>query len=118
MLKRSHPPVPSHSKQPSSLGFLQLQRLLADSEWTKKATEVIRQHLEKEESEWEYGLLKQALRITLNSRKKTPPSLLVSYNEAGTMKTFIVADSIHVRCNNDSRVVLGYLMQLIGCYYA
>ncbi|XP_076808784.1 uncharacterized protein LOC143451900 isoform X1 [Clavelina lepadiformis] len=151
MLKRSHPPVPSHSKQPSSLGFLQLQRL-ADSEWTKKATEVIRQHLEKEESEWEYGLLKQdpssekklnlflrsqkqlwptrktnlfhaiqtvnALRITLNSRKKTPPSLLVSYNEAGTMKTFIVADSIHVRCNNDSRVVLGYLMQLIGCYYA
>ncbi|XP_076817732.1 uncharacterized protein LOC143463207 [Clavelina lepadiformis] len=59
-----------------------------------------------------------ALRITLNSRKKTPPSLLVSYNEAGTMKTFIVADSIHVRCNNDSRVVLGYLMELIGCYYA
>ncbi|CAK8690793.1 unnamed protein product [Clavelina lepadiformis] len=58
MLKRSHPPVPSHSKQPSSLGFLQLQRL-ADSEWTKKATEVIRQHLEKEESEWEDGLLKQ-----------------------------------------------------------
>ncbi|CAK8686954.1 unnamed protein product [Clavelina lepadiformis] len=83
----------------------------------KRATEVIRQHLEKEESEWEYGLLKQAFRISLNSRKKTLPSLLVSYNEAGTMKTFIVADSIHFRCNNDSRVVLGYLMQLIGCYY-
>ncbi|CAK8682394.1 unnamed protein product [Clavelina lepadiformis] len=45
-----------------------------------------------------------AFRISLNSRKKTLPSLLVSYNEAGTMKTFIVADSIHVRCNNDSRV--------------
>ncbi|CAK8670993.1 unnamed protein product [Clavelina lepadiformis] len=44
----------------------------------------------------------KASRITLNSRKKTPPSLLVSYNEAGTMKTFIVADSIHVRCNNDA----------------
>ncbi|XP_076820816.1 uncharacterized protein LOC143466093 [Clavelina lepadiformis] len=43
-----------------------------------------------------------ASRITLNSRKKIPPSLLVSYNEAGTMKTFIVADSIHVRCNNDA----------------
>ncbi|CAK8697232.1 uncharacterized protein LOC143452885 [Clavelina lepadiformis] len=55
--------------------------------------------------------------IILNSRKKTLSSLLVSYNEAGTMKTFIVADSIHVRCNNDSRVVLGYLMQLIGYYY-
>ncbi|XP_076803023.1 uncharacterized protein LOC143447008 isoform X2 [Clavelina lepadiformis] len=58
-----------------------------------------------------------AFRISLISRKKTLPSLLVSYNEAGTMKTFIVADSIHFRCNNDSRVVLGYLMQLIGCYY-
>ena len=32
MLKRSHPPVPSHSKQPSSLGFLQLQRLAGDAE--------------------------------------------------------------------------------------
>ncbi|CAK8670994.1 unnamed protein product [Clavelina lepadiformis] len=64
MLKRSHPPVPSHSKQPSSLGFLQLQRL-ADSEWTKKATEVIRQHLEKEESEWEYGLLKQVFKTNV-----------------------------------------------------
>ncbi|CAK8679816.1 unnamed protein product [Clavelina lepadiformis] len=39
-----------------------------------------------------------AFRISLNSRKKTLPSLLVSYNEAGTMKTFIVADSIHFRC--------------------
>ncbi|XP_076807532.1 uncharacterized protein LOC143450751 isoform X2 [Clavelina lepadiformis] len=58
-----------------------------------------------------------AFRNSLNFRKKTLPSLLVSYNEAGTMKTFIVADSIHVRCNNDSRVVLGYLMQFIGCYY-
>ncbi|CAK8672715.1 unnamed protein product [Clavelina lepadiformis] len=38
-----------------------------------------------------------AFRNSLNFRKKTLPSLLVSYNEAGTMKTFIVADSIHVR---------------------
>ncbi|XP_076818766.1 uncharacterized protein LOC143464715 [Clavelina lepadiformis] len=229
--KRSHPPVPSHGKRSASLGFLQLQRV-ADSEWTKeKAAEFIRQQLQKEESEWEYSLLKQAFnanavfrqeairlmkdgcvseiiekfpllghmpfieeefknvyeydcnaieeayvimlttldkifnsnverqcdetedpsqqdelnlflrlqkqlqptrktnlfdtiqtvdafRINLNSRKKTPPSLLVSYNEAGTMQAFIVADSIHITCNNDSRVVLGYLMQLIGCYYA
>ncbi|CAK8676180.1 unnamed protein product [Clavelina lepadiformis] len=58
--KKRHPPVSSHSKRPSSLGFLQLQRL-ADSEWTReKAAEVIRQQLEKEESEWDYGQLKQA----------------------------------------------------------
>ncbi|CAK8683896.1 unnamed protein product [Clavelina lepadiformis] len=42
-----------------------------------------------------------AFRISLNSRKKTLPSLLVSYNEAGTMKTFIVADSIHFRYRSE-----------------
>ncbi|XP_076807533.1 uncharacterized protein LOC143470246 isoform X3 [Clavelina lepadiformis] len=46
-----------YSKQPSSLGFLQLHWQIQNGQ--KRATEAIRQHLEKEESEWEYGLLKQ-----------------------------------------------------------
>ncbi|CAK8697233.1 unnamed protein product [Clavelina lepadiformis] len=51
------------SKQPSSLGFLQLHWQIQNGQ--KRATEVIRQHLEKEESEWEYGLLKQVFKTNV-----------------------------------------------------
>ncbi|CAK8682393.1 unnamed protein product [Clavelina lepadiformis] len=71
--KRSQPPVPSlmagmHNIRPGK-PFHAAHEIFRDfahsgifstiQNGQKRATEVIRQHLEKEESEWEYGLLKQ-----------------------------------------------------------